>query len=244
MARIVNEKEYAERRNEILDAAQRLIYTKGYEQMAIQDLLNTLGISKGAFYHYFDSKQALLEALIERIRQEAEQIILPIVQDYNRPALEKFLHIFSMVARWKTAQKDYLLALFRIWYTDHNALVRQKVTSMMLQWATPLFGQVIRQGIQEGVFSAVYPDQLADVVMTLMLGMGETMGRLILGFDASRGDFSGLANTVSAYTQAMERVLGAPSGSLILMDADTLRKWTLPVENQAQDNSLLNVLQK
>ena len=65
MARIV--KEPAVRRNEILDAAQRLVYRKGYEQMTIQDILDDLHLSKGAFYHYFDSKQSLLEALIERM---------------------------------------------------------------------------------------------------------------------------------------------------------------------------------
>ena len=51
MARTV--KAHAVRRNEILDVAQRLIYTKGYEQMTIQDILDGLQISKGAFYHYF-----------------------------------------------------------------------------------------------------------------------------------------------------------------------------------------------
>jgi len=63
MARVIKEQEHAERRNEILDVAQKLVYTRGYEQMSIQDILDALGISKGAFYHYFDSKQALLEAL-------------------------------------------------------------------------------------------------------------------------------------------------------------------------------------
>ena len=67
MARILKEEEYTVKRNEILDVAQRLIYTKGYEQMTIQDMLDDLQISKGAFYHYFDSKQAVLEALVERI---------------------------------------------------------------------------------------------------------------------------------------------------------------------------------
>src|SRR5262245_58568880 len=55
MARVV--KEHAVRRGEILDVAQRLVYTSGYEQMTIQDMLDELQISKGAFYHYFSSKQ-------------------------------------------------------------------------------------------------------------------------------------------------------------------------------------------
>ena len=54
MARTVKEQEYAEKRNEILDAAQRLVYTKGYERMTIQGILADLQISSGAFYHYFD----------------------------------------------------------------------------------------------------------------------------------------------------------------------------------------------
>ncbi len=49
--------------------------------MTIQDILDDLQISKGAFYHYFDSKQALLEAMVERIGVEAVQLLLPIVHD-------------------------------------------------------------------------------------------------------------------------------------------------------------------
>ena len=81
MARIVNKEEYEMRRNEILDAALRLVYTKGYEQMSIQDILAEVHISKGAFYHYFDSKQALLEAMIERMARQVIQLLVPIVQD-------------------------------------------------------------------------------------------------------------------------------------------------------------------
>jgi AcrR family transcriptional regulator len=60
MARIVKEEEYLARRNEILDASLRLVYSKGYDKMTIQDILDQLHISKGAFYHYFDSKVAVL----------------------------------------------------------------------------------------------------------------------------------------------------------------------------------------
>src|SRR5438093_12568621 len=105
MARIV--KEYAVRRNEILDVAQQLVETKGYEQMAIQDILDDLQISKGAFYHYFDSKPALLEAIIERMLQEVEQLLVPIVHDPQLPALEKFQRFFAVSAGWKTARKEF-----------------------------------------------------------------------------------------------------------------------------------------
>src|SRR5512139_475433 len=98
MARSVKEETYAVKRNEILDAAQRLVYAKGYEQMSIQDILNELKISKGAFYHYFDSKGDLLEALIERMRQDVEPIILPVVEDPRLRALEKLQRFFDTSA--------------------------------------------------------------------------------------------------------------------------------------------------
>src|SRR5215471_17303124 len=105
MTRIV--KEHTVRRNEILDVARRFVYTKGYEQMTIQDILDALQISKGAFYHYFDSKQALLE----RMQEEAAQLVLPIVGDARLPALEKLQRVLDMLNRLKTARKEFFLSL-------------------------------------------------------------------------------------------------------------------------------------
>ena len=99
MARTVKEESYAVKRNEIIDAAQRLVYTKGYDLMSIQDILNELKISKGAFYHYFDSKGNLLEALIDRMREEALPVVLPIVNDPDLSALEKLHRFFDTAAR-------------------------------------------------------------------------------------------------------------------------------------------------
>src|SRR6266516_7322921 len=107
MVRIVKIEEHAGKRNAILDVAQQLVYTKGYEQMTIQDILDNLRISKGAFYHYFDSKPALLEAMIERMGEGIEQLVLAIVHDPALPALEKLQRVFDMLNRLKTARKEF-----------------------------------------------------------------------------------------------------------------------------------------
>src|SRR5262245_60160918 len=105
MARTVKEQEYAQKRNDILDAAQRLVYAKGYERMTIQDILADLQISNGAFYHYFDSKPAVLEGFIERIRQEVEQPLLPIIRDPHLTAIEKLQGFFDTLDRLRIAHK-------------------------------------------------------------------------------------------------------------------------------------------
>jgi AcrR family transcriptional regulator len=223
MTRIV--KERTERRNEILDVAQRLVITKGYEQMTIQDILDALQISKGAFYHHFDSKQALLEALVERMGEEAVQLMLPIVHDPALAALDKFQRYLDTLNRWKVGRKAFFLALLRVWFTDDNAIVRQKLRAIGIQVVAPLLTVIIRQGIQEGVMTATYPDQAGEVIAALAQDAGEAIGTLLLSFDAKGGDLQRVERAVAAYTEAFERILGMPAGSLVIVDTETLKEW-------------------
>jgi TetR/AcrR family transcriptional repressor of nem operon len=225
MARTVKEETYAIKRKEILDAAQRLVYTKGYEQMSIQDILNELKISKGAFYHYFGSKGDLLEALIDQMRQEAEPIILPIIDDPELSALDKLHRFFDTAARWKTARKDYILSLVNIWYADENAIVRQKIETTQIKWATPLLEKVICQGVEEGVFNTAFPDQIAELVLSLIYHIGDAMVALIFSSQEKESEFARAEKMVAAYNDALERVLGAPAGSVNMIDGKTLRAW-------------------
>ncbi len=233
MARVVKEEEYSVKRKEILAVAQRLVYTKGYEQMTIQDMLDDLQISKGAFYHYFGSKQELLEALIEGMMDEMEQLFILIVHDAHLPALAKFQSFFGTLARWKTAQKTFLLTLLQVWYADENAIVRQKVRVMAIKHITPLLTVIIRQGIQEGVMMISYPDQVGEVIMSLLQYLSDTLGRLLLSFEPSRGVWQHINNTVDAYTDAIERILGVATGSLPLLDPEILKEWFDPPTDNA-----------
>jgi AcrR family transcriptional regulator len=229
MVRIVKEAEYAERRNEILDVAQQLIYTKGYEQMTIQNILNDLHISKGAFYHYFDSKGALLEALVERmIVVEVEPLLMPIVQDPHLTALEKINRYFDTAVRWKTAKKTFMLELLRVWLSDENAIVRQKLFTMSAKRITPLLADIIRQGIQEGIFNTSYPDQVCQVIIYILQGLSDTIIELLISNETVRDPAhieSGITVYTEALTDALERVLGTPEGALHPIDPETLKEW-------------------
>lgn len=52
-----------EKRQAILDVAEKLFYTKGYEATSVQDILDVLDTSKGSFYHHFESKEQVLATL-------------------------------------------------------------------------------------------------------------------------------------------------------------------------------------
>jgi AcrR family transcriptional regulator len=225
MARVVNETAYAVRRNAILDAARRLVATKGYEQTSIQEILDELQISKGAFYHYFDSKSALLEAVIERLGEEAEPQFQTIVDDPQLSALAKLQCVFFTLGRWKIAQKPFMLELLRVWYTDDNAIVRQKVQKILIQRVAPLYATIIRQGIAEGIFTTSYPEQMSRIVMCLLQDLADALAGLLLAVEPHPDDLRRGQRIVATYTDALERVLGCPSGSLVLMDDGMLREW-------------------
>ena len=225
MARIVKEHEYAARRNAILDVARRLVETKGYEQMTIHDLLDALQISSGAFYHYFDSKPALLEVLIARMLDEVEQLLLPIVHDPELSALDKLQSFFATLNQWKIAQKPFVLAFMRVWYADDNALVRQKLHKTRVKRLMPWLTAIIRQGVQEGVLTTPYPDQAGRVLLSLVEDLGDTLAGLLLSDEPKQDDLLPIERIVAASTDALERVLGAPRASLQFVDAQTLKEW-------------------
>lgn len=220
MPRVVKDAEYAARRNQILDAAQRLVYTKGYDQMTIQDILDALRISKGAFYHYFDGKPALLDALIDRLMQQGRHIIGQIAADPGLNALEKFDRCFSALAQWKSVQRSYVLGLLRGWHADDNAIVRQKAFARMMADIPPMFADIIAQGVREGVFSCPEPGAMGEVVLAMMQRLGENVAVQML--DAGPDDLARMNTTVAAHTSAIERVLGAPPGSIRLFPPEAL----------------------
>src|SRR5438445_13487999 len=98
MARTVNPTLHTVRRDAFLDAAQRLIETKGYEAMSVQDVLDALEVSRGAFYHYFDSKRALLGAVVDRFADGGLAAIAPIVRDPDLPGRPTLERVFARIA--------------------------------------------------------------------------------------------------------------------------------------------------
>jgi AcrR family transcriptional regulator len=234
MARIVKEEEYSAKRNEILDVALGLVYSKGYEQMTIQDILDGLQISRGALYHYFDSKQALLEALIDRMGKSAEQTLLPIVQDPDLPALQKFRRYFEASARWKTMQKPMIVSLLRMWYSDENAFIRQKLTAESMRHTARLLELMIRQGIEEKVFTTRFPEQAAVIVAGIQLSLSDTLIGLLLSPGPDQAAFQKAEIIMDAYVDTIERILGVPSGSLKVFEPDAFREWFVEIQPEPE----------
>ena len=239
MARTVKPEEFAAKRREILDAAQRLMFTKGYEQMSIQDILDEIQISSGAFHHYFASRGALLEAFIERIQQETEKPLLPIIHHPHLTAIEKLQGFFDTLDRLRIAHQADVIKLVHVWYSDDNALVRLKVDEAILQQRAPLLTEIVRQGIREGIFTTAYPDKAGEIILYLLQGMGNTHARLLLSLEQGSDDercIEQIIATHAASMDAIERVLGAPPHSFYRADAGAVNIWVAAMRGMGSDD--------
>jgi AcrR family transcriptional regulator len=215
----------AVRRDAFVDVALRLITVKGYEQMSVQDVLEEVGASKGAFYHYFDSKRALLLAVIERMTDAALEQLAPLLHDPNLSAVEKLDGFFRGIAAWKGERRDLVLAALQTWASDDNAIVREKGRRSARDRVVPIVAAIVRQGVEEGLFTVSSPDDTAMVVVSLILGFQEIAGDLFFARQAGAITFEAVERGLAAELEALDRILGVPAGSFRGLDRATLRQW-------------------
>jgi AcrR family transcriptional regulator len=223
MARIV--KTPHERRSELIACAQKLFYTKGYETTSVRDIVDEVGVAKGTFYYYFDSKQAILEAMVKDLTEESVALLHPIVADQSLPVLEKWTQAFRVVADWKTAQKSEMLALLRAMQKDENSLLQYKLRTQSVQMLSPEFARIISQGVEEGVFETEYVEDSAEIALTIMQTLYDTYVQVLLKSGDHENPVALARRRIRSVETAIERVLGAPRGSLSLIDEQTFAAW-------------------
>lgn len=149
--------------NLILDVSFRLFMEKGYEHTSIQDIIDHLGgLSRGAVYHHFKSKEEILEAATNRMTAESNQMLAEVRDRKDLTGKEKLKMIF-----YESINRPVQNDLFTAAPGFHNnpklffSLVHDTVTETAIQYIQPIF----RQGVADGTIRTEYPEQLAELVM-------------------------------------------------------------------------------
>ncbi|WP_082143952.1 TetR/AcrR family transcriptional regulator [Nitratireductor soli] len=223
MPKTVDETKHAARRQMFLDCAEHLLQTVGYDRLSIQDILNATGVSKGAFYHYFDSKQDLLEALVDQTSQAIAENLAPISDDEDLAAVEKLQRFFATLAAWKSARRDLLENLLGVWLADENALLREKQRHAIARRIAPLFARIIEQGAREGVFASSYPEQEGWLVVSIIQDLNAAMASLIVSRDPQASDQA--KRLSSACQEGVARIIGIDPQTFALVEPHLLSAW-------------------
>jgi AcrR family transcriptional regulator len=214
MLRIVKSPET--RRKELLDSSLKLFLQRGYENTTVNDLIAEVGVSKGAFYHYFASKEDLLEALAQRFAQELLVAAKDLLEDPTLNAYERLSGYLERARRTKIGLAPAVWATFAPIFRPENLLLYHRLHNAVRSIMTPVFTRIIEEGIAERSFDA--PDARGAAEIILMLGAGtyDAMQAII----AAEGDIE-LARATAALDKrlqvlgvAADRLLGLPDGSI------------------------------
>ncbi len=127
MARIRKDEEYNTKRTEIIQASLKILLEEGYDKFGVNHLLRVMDMSKGAFFHYFKSKDDLLEGVLEYLSQPIIDNMISIMENPNISAIEKFTKLYQDTASIKVAYGEGLEMLSQALYMERNKPVLNNV---------------------------------------------------------------------------------------------------------------------
>ena len=201
MTRIVKKPD--ERRKEILHAARELFKTKAYEKVTMQELMDKLNIAKGTIYHYFSSKEDLLESVVEDLineELERKETLLKSRQCRGLNALEKFR---TLITSDTMAEEDE--QILESLHQPGNTLIHTRQLGSYLIKLAPIFAAVIKEGCEQGVFKTEHPRECAEFMLAGFQFLTDS------GFYPwSREQ---LARRMKAFPSLIEAQLSAPKGA-------------------------------
>jgi AcrR family transcriptional regulator len=215
----------AERRAQLLDCAQALFFTRGYEATTVNDILEMAGLSKGAFYHYFDAKEALLDALAERVAAQLIEDAAPVLEDPTLDALSRLNAFVAQSGQWKVERARLLKGVFVAILRSDNVVLHQRLIETASRAITPVIVDIVREGVREGVFDPVAPEMVAEVLV--QLGPGRTRFAVAAMDAAEGGRFDEgvalLEARLADETEVITRLLGVPRGAVRLVEPGMIR---------------------
>ena len=148
----------------ILDAAERLFVAKGYDRTSLQDIIEGTGLSKGAIYHHFASKEDIFYAVCDRIGQHNADILAKVRDDPALSGLEKLRAIFKASLQPERQAKMFCMMPYLL---DNAKFLATEMRSI-LEEVVPCFVEpIIRQGIADGSIQTDQPRELAEAMILL-----------------------------------------------------------------------------
>ncbi len=224
MARVVKDADV--RRKELLDTALSMFVSDGYERTSIDRITSAVGVAKGTFYHYFSSKQDLLEQLVTDWadslygKLEAEVTALP------GDPLARLRSVFANATSIKLETYEETMAFARSLYSDENLRLRHAHMAKWLPRTEALLAPIIADGVAEGTFRVRDAEATATVLTSLWFGWADRQAELILRMAEDGTVDPRIYADLAAIEAGMERILGLREGSLDLELAGQMRRFT------------------
>jgi AcrR family transcriptional regulator len=212
------------RKQEVLECAMRLFGSQGYEQTSINQIIAELGISKGAFYHHYSSKEDLIEALGAMYAEEATARARSVLEDETLDAFGRLSMFLSRMRNMKTESAAELQAAFAPIFLERNSGLYERTQAAVNNVVRPILTRIIAEGIADRTFDAPDAEAAADVMLHLMASTRPLIAALYAStnqLDVER-QISRLVTRMRYLGTVIDRMLGIPEGSIELADEQSI----------------------
>lgn len=218
------------RKQEFLATALELFYTKGYEHTTIQDIIDRMGVSKGAFYHYFESKEDVIISIAMDYTDRAVRMIKQIIDRNDLNAVEKINQVFSSMNEYKYREREWRNKFKGAIKSEENLKLQNKLIHYMKRDAIDLFEELFVKGNEEGVIgdpvnTAELADFFLNTIFSLNIAVDELEYKLYDEDDEldNQAFLKKLDQKVRFYENMLERILQVKEGSINLKTAYMIR---------------------
>ncbi|ANA78605.1 TetR/AcrR family transcriptional regulator [Paenibacillus glucanolyticus] len=196
-------KKAEDRKNEILDAVDELFGQKGFDGTSTNDILEKVGIARGTLYHHFKSKEDIMDALIDRYAVRLIDGAQEVAADKSIPIVERIIRVV-MALNLSGGSSEQIMEHI---HKPQNALMHQKIQKVIINGVPPILTEIIREGIQQGLFSTPFPYECMEMVVIYASTVFDD--DLVVMTEKER------SSRIVAFVCNVERLLGAESGSLM-----------------------------
>ena len=161
-------KDFVNQKRKITTEIEAFFMKKGYENTSLDDILNTLKLSKGRFYHYFASKE---EVILESMHMLSDQLLIEVEKiliDDQLNAIDKLLK-FIPIRNSAYKEKSEILNYFQM-ICSNDIQKYQFLKILGQEYVSPL-ASVIQEGIEEGIFQVEHPYETAELLLSAILSI-------------------------------------------------------------------------
>ena len=212
------------RRTELLDIAASLFARSGYSATSVDEIIAQAGLSKGAFYHHFPSKEALLDGLAKRAATAAREGLDRLLADPNLNAIQR-LNGFLAAGR-KTETGPTPFRIFASIFKPENLVLYYRLHAAVAEVVTEPLTQIIDAGTREGTMRCDDPRATAEIILALgTITHGVVADLLDATTDEARDRaMQAFRRRMEQQGIAVDRILGLPDGTIMYWDADLAEK--------------------
>lgn len=204
----------AVRREELLDIAWELCRSDGFDAMSVDQLTQAAKVAKGTFYHYFASKDAMLEELVERFGDGLFDHLSSAAASASGNGSERLRAIMGAAGSYKVQTADVAYASFL--YRPGNLALRHGVFTTWRRRAREVLVPVITDGQADGSLRVASVDAATDIVLLLWFEAADQLWeRALAATDVDTFVDIMLTGGLAIY-QAQERILGVAEGTYAL----------------------------